>query len=336
MTSEQNWGGKAQLAAGVTWRRVGADLFLYGDEILALRDAGPELEAMIVALEAGVTLQEALGTGGAAGEDVLKLLERMRYIVPQPTTRWRGTRLDRQVAWLSAMGLDAEDAQERLCAARVAIFGVGGIGSVVLQHLIAAGVERLVLIDADRVEPSNLNRQPIYTPAQVGKLKVEAAAAYVAQHAPTAEVELHPCSVASCDALCSIMSSSPGPWDLLVIAADRPIDLVAGVVSPFCRTTGVPAVGASCGLRSARWGPLITQEGLPDDSLEDSDLPPPAPHAMAASFGPTNAIVAGFLAKDVVTLLAGGVPECRDTVMVLDFERASIRPVRTGRARHSA
>ena len=52
--------------------------------------------------------------------------------------------------------------QMRLKAATVAVIGAGGIGSPAIQYLAAAGVGRLVLIDDDRVEPSNLQRQTIF------------------------------------------------------------------------------------------------------------------------------------------------------------------------------
>jgi hypothetical protein len=319
---------RIQLAGSVTWQRAGPDLFIYGDEILTLRDAAPELDAMMSELETGTSWAAARSTGGAAADETLRLLERLHYIVPKLTERWQGTRLDRQVTWLSAIGFDAEDAQERLCAARVALLGLGGIGSVVLQHLIGAGVERYVLIDADRVETSNLNRQPIYTPAQIGALKVKAAAEYVARHAPEAEVTVHPCEITAAKTLDALMAASPGPWDCLVAAADRPTDFLGRIIAPFCAHTGVPALSGSCGLRTARWGPLITGDRLLGGYRAQEACPPPAPRAMAASFGPTNAIVANFVAKDVITLLAGGVPDCADSVMVVDFMRPGIRAVK--------
>jgi len=66
--------------------------------------------------------------------------------------------------------------QARLKAATIAIVGAGGIGSPAIQYLAAAGIGRLVLIDDDSVEPSNLQRQTIFATADVGRAKVEAAA----------------------------------------------------------------------------------------------------------------------------------------------------------------
>jgi sulfur-carrier protein adenylyltransferase/sulfurtransferase len=52
--------------------------------------------------------------------------------------------------------------QARLGRAAVLVVGAGGLGSVVLQYSSAAGVGRLTIVDHDRVEESNLHRQPLY------------------------------------------------------------------------------------------------------------------------------------------------------------------------------
>ncbi|WP_267380975.1 MULTISPECIES: molybdopterin-synthase adenylyltransferase MoeB [unclassified Sphingomonas] len=79
--------------------------------------------------------------------------------------------------------------QTRLKAARVAIVGAGGIGSPAIQYLAAAGVGHLRLIDDDRVEPSNLQRQTIFVSDDAGTAKVEAAAAAARRINPHVAVE---------------------------------------------------------------------------------------------------------------------------------------------------
>lgn len=81
--------------------------------------------------------------------------------------------------------------QARLKAATVAIVGAGGIGSPALQYLGAAGVGRLILIDDDVVEPSNLQRQTIFTTADTGIAKVAAAAAAIGRINPHVTVDSH-------------------------------------------------------------------------------------------------------------------------------------------------
>src|SRR5580704_8674356 len=67
-------------------------------------------------------------------------------------------------------------AQEKLKRGSVLVVGAGGLGCPALLYLAAAGVGRMVIVDADRVDISNLQRQVLYTDGDAGELKVEAAA----------------------------------------------------------------------------------------------------------------------------------------------------------------
>jgi len=67
--------------------------------------------------------------------------------------------------------------QERLSRGRVLVIGAGGLGSPVLAYLAAAGVGRIIVIDDDTVDVTNLQRQILYDTADVGASKVERAAA---------------------------------------------------------------------------------------------------------------------------------------------------------------
>lgn len=66
--------------------------------------------------------------------------------------------------------------QARLRAAHIAVIGAGGIGCPTITYLAAAGVGRLTIIDHDRIELSNLQRQPLFTDADIGAPKAEIAA----------------------------------------------------------------------------------------------------------------------------------------------------------------
>lgn len=74
---------------------------------------------------------------------------------------------------LAGFGLAA---QEKLQRGSVLVIGAGGLGCPALLYLAAAGVGRIVMVDADRVDVSNLQRQVLYTTEDAGALKVEAAA----------------------------------------------------------------------------------------------------------------------------------------------------------------
>ena len=83
------------------------------------------------------------------------------------------------------------EGQARLRAASVLVVGAGGLGVPVLQYLAGAGVGRLGIVDADRLEPSNLHRQTWYALADCGQEKSTLAAERVRALNPEVRVEAH-------------------------------------------------------------------------------------------------------------------------------------------------
>lgn len=81
--------------------------------------------------------------------------------------------------------------QERLLKARVLVVGAGGLGSPLLLYLAAAGIGTLGVIDYDRVDLTNLQRQVLHGTGDVGRLKVESAAEAIARVNPEVKVEAH-------------------------------------------------------------------------------------------------------------------------------------------------
>jgi len=95
------------------------------------------------------------------------------------------TRYSRQIM---LMGF-GEDGQEKLKRARVVIAGTGGLGTPAATYLAAAGVGHIRLIDRDRVDLSNLNRQILHWGKDVGRVKIESAAEKLHALNDTIEVE---------------------------------------------------------------------------------------------------------------------------------------------------
>jgi adenylyltransferase/sulfurtransferase len=83
------------------------------------------------------------------------------------------------------------EGQERLKAARVLVVGAGGLGSPAALYLTAAGVGTIGLVDFDFVDRSNLQRQILFGESDVGKGKLDAAAARLRQTNPHVEIETH-------------------------------------------------------------------------------------------------------------------------------------------------
>lgn len=78
--------------------------------------------------------------------------------------------------------------QKELLDTRVLCLGAGGLGSPVIEYLAAAGVGTLGIADDDVVERSNLQRQVIHGADDIGRPKVDSAAAFVDRHAPNVKI----------------------------------------------------------------------------------------------------------------------------------------------------
>ena len=91
--------------------------------------------------------------------------------------------------WLSALeGRHGKELQSRFSASTVAVCGLGGLGSNIAVALARAGVGRLIIIDFDRVDITNLHRQQ-YKAGQIGRFKTEALAENLREIAPYINIE---------------------------------------------------------------------------------------------------------------------------------------------------
>lgn len=87
--------------------------------------------------------------------------------------------------------LIGKDGIEKLHKAKVAVFGIGGVGSFVVEGLVRAGIEDFILVDKDIVDISNINRQIIATHKTVGRPKVEVSKERILEINPNANVEIY-------------------------------------------------------------------------------------------------------------------------------------------------
>lgn len=91
--------------------------------------------------------------------------------------------------------------QERLRNGSVLLVGAGGLGSPAAYYLAAAGVGRLGIVDFDRVDESNLQRQILHFQSDIGKLKADSAKEKLSEINPYIDIETHPNKLASTNAM---------------------------------------------------------------------------------------------------------------------------------------
>lgn len=130
--------------------------------------------------------------------------------------------------------------QVRLSESRVAVIGLGGIGSPALQYLAASGIGRLSLVDNDVVDASNLQRQTIFTTRDVGHGKAVSARRWLANFDDTLQVDVSDARITA-DNAASLIAGA----DVVVDGTDNFATRLA--VSDACVAAGIPLLSAAVG-----------------------------------------------------------------------------------------
>lgn len=132
-----------------------------------------------------------------------------------------------------------EELQRKIACSTVAVCGLGGLGSHLALCLARMGIGRLILVDFDRVELSNLHRQQ-YKTSQIGMYKTEALAENLREIAPYGEFVLHTKRIMA-ENIDILLSDA----DIICEAFDRAEEKAALVNGVFERLPGRPVIAAS-------------------------------------------------------------------------------------------
>jgi hypothetical protein len=283
-------------------------LLVQGHKALKVRGSSSWLQEFLDQLRIGI----AKKTWTVVEKQVLRELEAYQWLTTEPLIADVNTPWAHQIGYLTLFGPDALTMQNRILSARIGVIGVGGIGALVAQHLVAAGVRNMWLVDHDLVALHNLNRQYLYGVDDIGQNKVIAAKRALQRLAPDLVVEAFCQQVEHVDDLVVF----PQDLDLLIVAADTPASLMQAVWA-WASSTNVAFVGAAVGLHTGYWGPLLVpaqkhcwhcfelqrQQSLtPIERTLEAMAPQPTPY----SFGPSNAVIAALLGSDIIQFLATG------------------------------
>jgi molybdopterin/thiamine biosynthesis adenylyltransferase/rhodanese-related sulfurtransferase len=203
------------------------------------------------------------------------------------------------------------EGQARLRNACVLVVGAGGLGSAVLQYLCAAGVGRLMIVDHDRVEQSNLHRQPIYRMDDVGLLKAQAARVALLDSNPHVRIE------AICERLTPVnVAHLAAAADLVVDAADS--FAVTYVMSDECLRAGKVLVSGSVLGLSGYVGAFCG--GAPSYRALFPEMPSQAGScAQSGVLGTAVGVMGTLQAHIVLSLLLGLQPTALGQLVTVDF-----------------
>jgi len=211
--------------------------------------------------------------------------------------------------------------QQALKAARVLIVGAGGLGSPAALYLAAAGVGTLGLVDADTVSLSNLQRQVLYTVADIGQPKVEAARAHLAALNPHVRIEAHPVMLDAANARALVSA-----YDLVLDGTDDFATRFA--ISDACLAESRRLVSGAIG----RWtGQVAVFEGRPCYRCLVPDIPPDAETcAVVGVVGAVAGVIGALMALEAIKLITGAGEALIGRLLLYDGLAAESRTVRVG------
>ena len=308
-------------------------------EDLVVRGADAVDRALVQALRgSGMELHElrtAVGHGDLTAR--LRALDAAGVLIEEHGTPARlpaqlAERFDRQLPYFGETG-DPAEAQLRLRAATVVVLGCGGLGTWALGALATAGVGRFVLVDHDTIELSNLNRQILYGPGDVGAPKADRAAAWLRGFDPEVEVRALRAQVRGPEDLAPLLRDA----DVLVQTADWPPHAIVRWADEACRSTGVPYVLGGQRPPVLRVGPtfvpgltacfacqeLALRRAFPlyEELARARDAEP----TRATTLGPASGIAGTLIALEVMHLLIGRPAATAGRALLLDMHTLETR-----------
>lgn len=209
--------------------------------------------------------------------------------------------------------------QQRLKAARVLIVGAGGLGAPAALYLAAAGVGVIGLADADVVSLSNLQRQVLFATADVGRLKVDAAADALGALNPDVQVDAHAIALDRSNA-----GEAIAGYDLILDGTDNFQTRMA--VNAACVQAGKPLVSGAIG----RWtGQVGVFAGRPCYQCLVPEVPPDAETCQAVGVvGALAGVIGSMMALEAVKLTVGTGAPLTGRLLIYDALAAETRTVR--------
>jgi adenylyltransferase/sulfurtransferase len=192
------------------------------------------------------------------------------------------------------------EAQERLRAASAIVVGAGALGSPAAAYLTGAGVGRIGIVDSDRVDLSNLHRQPLHFTPDVGTNKAESAAAKLGVLNPEVTVEPYPVTLDDANATAIVAGA-----DVVVDCSDN--FATRYTLNDGCCATGTPLVeGGVVGLEG-----MVMSIRPGESACYRCAFPtPPPPEAVrtcrdAGVLGPVAGVIGSLQALEALKLLTG-------------------------------
>ncbi|HUS45155.1 MAG TPA: HesA/MoeB/ThiF family protein [Phycisphaerae bacterium] len=210
------------------------------------------------------------------------------------------------------------EGQQRLLGASALVVGAGGLGSAALFYLAASGVGRLGIVDAERVELSNLNRQVLHRTEDVGRCKTERAEEAIRALNPDCAVEPFPDSLSAAN----VRERLRG-YDVVLDCTDNfPTRFL---ISDACWLEGKPLVSAAVQRFEGLLLAVIPGKGNP---CYRCLVPEPQPPQGKGIFGAVPGVMGTLEAMEAMKMLLGIGEGLADRLLVYNGLKGTVRTVK--------
>jgi molybdopterin-synthase adenylyltransferase len=241
-------------------------------------------------------------------EELINFLYQNHCVIPgglyDPNNRY-----SRNHSYYQLIGKSSDEIQKKLNSATVTLLGCGGIGNCISYSLSASGVGRLILVDGDRIDETNLNRQFLFEERDIGKFKTTVIKKNLLLRNKNTEIKVYN-EYMNKHTLENLPSS-----DLFILSADS--KGILEIVNQVCIARGIPLLPVGYIQDVAIWGPLIIPGktscasclNLEDDRPKDSDISQILSRINNNYQSPStpfvNMLASSFATLDIINFLTG-------------------------------
>ncbi|WP_186646620.1 HesA/MoeB/ThiF family protein [Fluviispira vulneris] len=205
--------------------------------------------------------------------------------------------------------------QDKLKKSKVALLGVGGLGSHILYDLVALGVHNITAVDFDVVELSNLNRQILYREKDIGQRKIKAAEKNILEFNKNININFIDTKLDSSSKISSIIKNH----DIVICVADKPRFEIPYWLNEACLQENIPFINGGISVQQASfysvipyksgcvecWKKESIKKGLSlqstlqnNQKIYESEFPAPA-------FVPLVSILTGMMLSEFTKIITG-------------------------------
>lgn len=210
------------------------------------------------------------------------------------------------------------EGQQKLKKASVLIIGIGGLGSSVIQYLNAAGVGKIGIVDYDKVELSNLNRQLIYKDSDIGKSKVDVTKNYISELNSSTKIEIFEMRIDEKN-----LPNIIGDYDILADCTDNLETRLSinDVCTKFKKKSVVSAVGGFFGQIASfdskdddlnnpnkTYKDLMKHQAFEEDSCDN-----------IGTIGSVVGAIGAMQATEIIKLIIGSKENLINKLLIFDF-----------------